>query len=105
MRFSYEITHTAGKNLMTTDTLSRIPGNSPVKDLQQEIETDMFVRSITGNISIEFFFFSNHVFVLSLFSEEDLLIVVMLLIGSSLCVVVNKGVGTRYRKVVMIVLW
>ena len=53
MRFSYEITHTAGKNLMTADTLTRIPGSSPVKeDLQQETETDMFVRSIIGNISV-----------------------------------------------------
>ena len=53
MGFSYEITHTAGKNLMTADTLSRVPGSSPVKeDLQQESEIDMFVRSMIGNISV-----------------------------------------------------
>ena len=41
------------KNLMTADTLSRVPGSSPVKeDLQQETEMDMFVRSIIENISV-----------------------------------------------------
>ena len=53
MRFSYEITHTAGKNLMTADILSRVPGSNPVKeDLLLETETDMFVRSIIENISM-----------------------------------------------------
>ena len=50
MRFSNEITHTTGKNLLTADALS---GSSSVKeDLQQETETDMFVRSIIENISV-----------------------------------------------------
>ena len=31
MRFSYEIAHTAGKNLMPADTLSRVPRSSPVE--------------------------------------------------------------------------
>ena len=53
MRFSNEITRTAGKNLMTADTLSRVPGSSPVKeDLQQETEMDIFVRSMIENISV-----------------------------------------------------
>ena len=29
IRFSYEITHTAGKNLMTANSLSRVPGSRP----------------------------------------------------------------------------
>ena len=38
---------------MTADTLSRVSGSSPVKeDLQQETEMDMFVHSITDNISV-----------------------------------------------------
>ena len=53
MRFSYEITLRVGKNLMTADTLYRVPGSSLVKeDLQQETEMDMFVRSIIENITV-----------------------------------------------------
>ena len=37
MRFSHEITHTAGKNLMTADALSRLPGSSPVKEPLQAV--------------------------------------------------------------------
>ena len=38
---------------MTADTLSRVPGSSPVKeDLQQETEIDIFVVSIIENISV-----------------------------------------------------
>ena len=39
------------KRIMTEDTLSRDPGSSPVKDLQEETYMDMFVRSIIENIS------------------------------------------------------
>ena len=47
MRFSYQMKHTAGKNLMMADALSRAPGGVPAKqDRQMEVDTDMFVRSV-----------------------------------------------------------
>ncbi|GAB1602716.1 uncharacterized protein K02A2.6-like, partial [Argonauta hians] len=52
MRFTYEIVHIAGKNLITADTLSRAPGSVPTKqDYQQETETDLFVQLVLENIA------------------------------------------------------
>lgn len=47
MRFSYDIMYTAGKNLMTADTLSRAPVSVPAEqDRQKEAQTDAFVRGV-----------------------------------------------------------
>ena len=47
MRFSYQMKHTAGKNLMTADAPSRAPGGVPAEqDRQMEVDADMFVRSV-----------------------------------------------------------
>lgn len=46
MRFSY-IVHTAGKNLLTADKLSRAPVSIPAEqDRQMEVQTDAFVRCV-----------------------------------------------------------
>ena len=51
MRFSYEIVHTAGKNLMTADTLSRAPGSVPAEQERlMEVETHNHVCSVLGAI-------------------------------------------------------
>ena len=51
MQFSYDIVHTAGKNLMTADTLSRAPGSTPsAQDQLKEVETNAFVCAIIDSI-------------------------------------------------------
>ena len=51
MCFSYEIVHTAGKNLMTVDTLSRAPGSVPAEQERlMEVETHNHVCSVLGAI-------------------------------------------------------
>ena len=53
MRFSYQIEHTAGKNLMPADALSRALGGVPAEqDCQTEVDTDMFVGSVIEGFSV-----------------------------------------------------
>ena len=53
MWFSYQMTHTADENLMTVDALSRAPGGVPAEqDRQMEVDTDMFVRSVTEGFPV-----------------------------------------------------
>ena len=47
MRFSYQMKHTTGKNLMSVDAPSRAPGGVPAEqDRQMEVNTDMFICSV-----------------------------------------------------------
>ena len=51
MQFSYDIVYTAGKNLMTADTLSRDPGSVPAdQEHLMEDETNAFVCAVTDSI-------------------------------------------------------
>ena len=51
MRFSYDIVYTAGKNLMTADTLSRAPGSAPAdQEHLMEDETNAFVCAVIDSI-------------------------------------------------------
>lgn len=53
MRSSYDIMLTVGNDITTADTLSRALGSGPViQDIQQETETDSFIRTIIVNISV-----------------------------------------------------
>ena len=47
LRFSYDIMYTAGKDLMTADTLSRAPGPCPATQVEQEeVETNHHVCAV-----------------------------------------------------------
>ena len=51
MQFSYDIVYTAGKNLMTADTLSRDPGSAPAdQEHLMEDETNAFVCAVIDSI-------------------------------------------------------
>ena len=51
MRFSYDIVYTAGKNLMTADTLSRAPGSAPAdQEHSMEDKTNAFVCAVIASI-------------------------------------------------------
>lgn len=50
MRFNYEVQHTAGKNLVTADMLSRAPLNVPEEaDSMLENEPELFINSIIAS--------------------------------------------------------
>ena len=51
MRFRYVIEYTAGKNLVTTDALSRGPVGTPTqRDKVQETELQMHVQSVMDGL-------------------------------------------------------
>ena len=51
MQFSFNIIYTAGKNLMTADTLSRAPGSEPAEqETLMEAETNAFVSAVIDSI-------------------------------------------------------
>jgi len=52
MQFSYDIVYTAGKNLMTADTLSRDPGSAPAdqEHLMEHFVSNAFVCAVTDSI-------------------------------------------------------
>ena len=53
MRFVFTVEHTAGKNLITADALSRAPVSAPAEqDMRQEVEMGLFVRSVIDDIPI-----------------------------------------------------
>ena len=53
MRFVYTVEHTAGKNLITADALSRAPASVPAQqDAEREVEMGLFVRSVVDDIPI-----------------------------------------------------